>query len=635
MNRFKRILSALVIAAMALSLMPTFASATVGDSIVYDFNESTDASYSATSVTSYTDAEKGWMYYDMTAGKAAAYLPSYNPNYIQITSSVGQYFAIKIKVPESGKYDMSLVCYQHATIGGSADMYLLPGTTKQENIAALIETAETVNGNDVLFYADKNTYPTTLNVAFDYQILAGEYVLVFKATGISPYMTNATHISKQYAYMYPATLTLTKTAEAEDDGEVTPPEEEKKDPITLTFNNGTVSGDNQTYMNALASSSDDFSIVAAETMGEAQGAQYSRANAINLMFRAKAGTSQQNYFKMIGNETDANAGKFTVQANNIPAGTYKVDLNVTDNARGIGAYVYVGNKYVGFCDTYKSDREWGANPADTDTKEIGYVTIVDEDNNAETTNTVKIAICSAAIDASSTTSNYLTLKSITFTPVDAIPAYGDLTYEVTGATAAGDGYTVENNTTLSLTAMLSGKHLNGYKLDGAEDADNCIRVTSSDSAVVSVTDTKAALDSAKIYASDYKPVYTLTALKSNASADITVEAIVDGIPVAFESFKVTVAKSDADEYEAEAVFAWGTTLPSELSGKVTVSEKDGGTVNAGEITASKGATYTFKATEEITVGEITYKFIGWKRGTTSNGAAAFISYEPEDEYTVW
>lgn len=661
MKKFKRILSAILIAAMALSLMPTFASAAVGDTYTYVFNPNQDDEtvFSSTAFTwenTVSSAVTGITPWEYISGYGFATNMPQTQNWgdgkakdVLLKDKNGDtyyYAAFKLQIPETGVYS-SKMTYTAYKLSGSVELYLLPGnielkfdgTDDFNSYSAYKLTDDAVSLNTSLFntettkYACEHSLTKSVTISSENEVGndgAGR-VFVIRST-VKPTGSRSND--------YVTSLTLTKTAEAEDDGEVTPPEEDEEAPITLTFNNETVdTGDNQKSMNALktASTNTDFTIVAYKTMGTAAGNQYTRSNAVNLNFRysSKSAKNWLYFLKNTEEVEDNNAGKFTVQANNIPAGTYKVDFNVTNNDRGAGVYLYVDENYVGYCDTYKNDRSWNANPSDTDTKEIGYITVVDEDSDAETTNTVEIAICSASIDASSTTSNYLTLKSITFTPVDEIPDYGDLTYEVTGATAAGDGYTVENNTTLSLSAMLSGKHLNGYTLDGTKDNNNYIKVSSSDESIVSVTDTNAALDSEAIYASGYKPVYTLTAHKSNASATITVEAIVDGDCVAEKTFTVSVAKSDTDEYNSEATFAWGTTLPDSLKDKVTVTEKDGASVSAGEITASKGTTYVLSAEPEISDGDTTYKFIGWKRGATGSGAVAFIGYEVEDEYTVW
>ena len=653
MNKFKRILSVILIAAMALSLMPTFASAEVGDTYTYLFNPkavgndatATEYAEDATFTYDYTmtkDDEENVTYYPWKyvaasgGGTIVTYLLGTTSYCMRVIGTTNKYWALAlaVKIPESGtfKAELNSNLYKYS---GSIDAYLLPAEISADNysLPENIEEYEEykLNTSEINLNSSSTAYNQTFEITTNQKIVAEkndeERLLIFAAKTL---VANS-KATGQVNNIYINNLTLTKTADAEEGGDVIPPaKEEKKDPITLTFNKDTVTvGSEKVFNTFSANEGQNFGFVS-EKSSSTSGSSSSIQTYGLLMNSLRAGGTGKNWLN--ANETsDPNAGRLTISANDIPAGMYKLSAGVHNFTRGSGVYYYVNDEYVGYDNAYAAS---GTYNDDVTTEEtIGYITITDKDNNADTQNPVEISLCTAAVDYI-TNANLYVLRSITFTPVDEIPDYGELECTVDG-TATKESYEIENGGTLSLSAMLSGKHLNGYKLDGEADNQNCIKVTSSNPTAVSVTDTEAALDRAKIYASDYKPVYTLTALKSNASATITVEAIVDGASVASKSFEVNVAKSDADAYEADAVFAWGTNLPSELSGNVTVSEKDGATVNAGEITASKGTTYTFKATEEITVGEITYKFIGWKRGTTSNGAAAFISYEPEDEYTVW
>lgn len=649
MNRFKRILSALVIAAMALSLMPTFASAEVGDTYTYHFNPTETHELANQSSYTYEYTKK------VTDGGTILYYPwrfladrglnSNDPRddkmsityCMQVRGNTNQVWALAIalKLPDKGEFTAKLSAYKYSA-SGSIDIYLLPESISVNDYSLPSDVASE--------YADYklNSFPINLNgsgvdiidVTTSQSVVADkqdeERVLVIACNEfVSGVVENS---SNNYCQVYLESLTLTKTADAEEGGDVIPPaEEEKKDPITLTFNKDTVTvGTSKVFNSFSAKEGQNFWFVS-EKSSSTSGNSSSIQTYGLLMNSLRAGGTGKNRLNA-DKTTDPNVGRLTISANDIPAGMYKLSAGVHNFTRGSGVYYYVNDEYVGYDNAYAAS---GAYNDDVTTEEtIGYITITDKDNNADTQNPVEISLCTAAVDYI-TNANLYVLRSITFTPVDEIPDYGELECTVDG-TATKESYEIENGGTLSLSAMLSGKHLNGYKLDGEADNQNCIKVTSSNPTAVSVTDTEAALDSVKIYASDYKPVYTLTALKSNASADITVEAIVDGKSIASKKFTVLVAKSDADAYEPSASFAWGTTLPSVLvAGNVSVAEKDGVPVNVGSITASKGTTYTLSAKNEIVDGDSTYKFIGWKRGTTGNGASAFIGYETEDEYTVW
>lgn len=413
---------------------------------------------------------------------------------------------------------------------------------------------------------------------------------------------------------------------------------------SLAFNSTTVSAGTDTKdMSAMtATDKANFSIVAGKTMGVAAARHYQRSNAVHLLYRKT--TTGKNWLSHVNDESytdDNNAGRLTIQANHIPAGTYKVDLSAIEHARGAGVYLYVDGKYVGVRDTYDTTNTYSNSIlVDATTETIGYVTISDSDDDATNANPVEISICSANIDSPASNNCIFVLTGITFEQVENAPAVNTLSYSVknadgTAATANTLGtYEVENGSTLNVSAMLDGKHLNGYTVDGAEDTQNYIRVKSNN-ANVTVTDTKAALKSASIVASDYQPVYTVKALKSNAQATITVEAIVGGEVAASESFAVNVAASDLDYFEDSANYAYGANY-SELNSYVSV-----GSVAAGNIGSdAKGKELALSATEEVTIGDATYKFVGWKRGgagavTDALSFTSYISSEAETTFTLW
>lgn len=413
---------------------------------------------------------------------------------------------------------------------------------------------------------------------------------------------------------------------------------------SLAFNSTTVSAGADTKdMSAMtATDKANFSIVAGKTMGVAAARHYQRSNAVHLLYRKT--TTGKNWLSHVNDESytdDNNAGRLTIQANHIPAGTYKVDLSAIEHARGAGVYLYVGGKYVGVRDTYDTTNAYSNGIlVDATTETIGYVTISDSDDDATNANPVEISICSANIDSPASNNNIFVLTGITFEQVENAPAVNTLSYSVknadgTAATANTLGtYEVENGSTLNVSAMLDGKHLNGYTVDGAEDTQNYIRVKSNN-ANVTVTDTKAALTSASIVASDYQPVYTVKALKSNAQATITVEAIVGGEVAASKSFAVSVAASDLDYFEDSANYAYGANY-SELNSYVSV-----GSVAAGNIGSdAKGKELALSAEKEVVIEDATYKFVGWKRGgagavTDALSFTSYISSEAETTFTLW
>ena len=658
MKKSKRILSVILIAAMALSLMPTFASADGTTSYTYMFNpkelqNGTDLKGYTYNDTAVYDTDGTSLLYHPWSYIEGKYVGSLYPQSycsssfygMQVTANTSGnmwWAAFKIQVPEIGSYTAKLEYMQHSN-SGSVNVYILPANTAYSTVTDFsAEFADyKLNKNGALSLCGVGTTDRNANTE---DKLTGEItttaanedcILLFETVGFSTADTTKT---KNACYI--KSLTLTKTAD-EEGGEVTPPEEEeKKDPITLTFDTKTITSVAGVLSTLSAAEGGNFEFVQNKS-SSATTTKNSKVSSYGLLLSTfRADGVNKNYLSRITDSdymaietNDKFPGRLTISAKNIPAGTYKLSAGVHNFTRGCGVYYYVNDEYVGFDNAYSATGSFDDKDVTTE-ETIGYITILDSDNDSSTANPVEISLCSAAVDYESSANLYV-LRNITFTPVEEIPSYGELDCTVDGE-AAKTSYSVANGDVLSVSAMLSAKHLNGYNLDGTKDSENYIKITSSNPEVISVTDTEAALDSAKIYASGYKPVYTLTALRSNASAIITVEAIVDGKSIASKEFTVLVAKSDADTYEPSASFAWGTTLPSMLvAGNVSVAEKDGVPVNVGSITASKGTTYTLSAKNEIVDGDTTYKFIGWKRGVTSNGAAAFIGYETEDEYTVW
>ncbi len=169
-------------------------------------NYTNTTGYAANVVTDYATSKDTWIYFAKTSGTAYGYLKKY----IEIKSDVGEYFAIKMKVPRNGIYDVSLTQYLHAANGGYIDLYLLPGDTAKTDIPGLLIDDNKLNEEAIRGFAEANTQDSTTKVTTEQEIAAGEYVFVFYAASLRDNGTGTT------AWMYPAAITLEGVATAEE-----------------------------------------------------------------------------------------------------------------------------------------------------------------------------------------------------------------------------------------------------------------------------------------------------------------------------------------------------------------------------------------------------------------------------------
>ncbi|MBR2181001.1 MAG: hypothetical protein IJ949_03825 [Oscillospiraceae bacterium] len=207
----KRFISLILALSMAISLFPAISAEPAGDEIKYTYNlnpgiqnNNNTTGYSAQLVKDYATTGNTWIYFTKTAGTAYGIYKKY----IEIKSDVGEYFAIKMKVPRDGIYDISFTQYLHAANGGYIDVYLLSGDTAKADIAAGLIDKNKLNKAPIRGFAETNTADSIAAVCSDRQISAGEYVFIFKASALGDNGSGTT------AWMYPAVITLSGVATA-------------------------------------------------------------------------------------------------------------------------------------------------------------------------------------------------------------------------------------------------------------------------------------------------------------------------------------------------------------------------------------------------------------------------------------
>ena len=120
-----------------------------------------------------------WYAYTGTYNKTSA--PAWNAGSANFYLSANEYAAYKINIPEMGFYNVKLE-YRVRTGGGTANMYLLPGDTKEENIETVVESTTPFISNVNFLYSNyENTNDKALlnlEKSFDAKS-AGEYIVVW------------------------------------------------------------------------------------------------------------------------------------------------------------------------------------------------------------------------------------------------------------------------------------------------------------------------------------------------------------------------------------------------------------------------------------------------------------------------
>ena len=227
MKKLNRILGFIIVAAIILSLLPTFATAAVGDSYTYHFNPT-----GADSTTAYTDTSHS---YETTVKNSAgesvyapwAYVRKYNittgypqPDTLKapamyVRGNANWWLALKIQIPESGIYDAKLSYTSYKACGG-INIYLIPVTMElPSGYCAFSEDYADyqLNENVVSLYASSTKGNQSIEITTKRDITASEdgaeFYLVFQVAKSSGEYGSSS--DARYAYL--EGLTLTKTAD--------------------------------------------------------------------------------------------------------------------------------------------------------------------------------------------------------------------------------------------------------------------------------------------------------------------------------------------------------------------------------------------------------------------------------------
>jgi len=226
-NMPRKLLSVLLAVCMIAGMLPTFATAAVGDSYTYHFNpteEDTSTAYNATShsyeTTVKNTAEESvyapWAYvkkYNTTGGYPKP--DKLKVPAMEVRGKENWWLALKIQVPESGVYDAKLL-YTTYKANGGINIYLLPGTA--ELPAGACDFSESyadyqLNTDVVSLYASSAKGNQSAEITTKKDITASkdgaEFYLVFQAVKSSKEYGS----SSDAYYAFLESLTLTKTAE--------------------------------------------------------------------------------------------------------------------------------------------------------------------------------------------------------------------------------------------------------------------------------------------------------------------------------------------------------------------------------------------------------------------------------------
>ncbi|MBQ2742285.1 MAG: Ig-like domain-containing protein, partial [Oscillospiraceae bacterium] len=122
-----------------------------------------------------------WFDYTGTYGGTT---PSWNSQTARFMLKIGQYAAYKINVPAKGFYNVTLEYLVSEGDNSKADMYLLPGNTKKEDIVTALESVDPVFGDVDFLYSNHQGVSAgdilTYETGFDAKT-AGEYLVVWKS----------------------------------------------------------------------------------------------------------------------------------------------------------------------------------------------------------------------------------------------------------------------------------------------------------------------------------------------------------------------------------------------------------------------------------------------------------------------
>lgn len=702
MKKLNRILGFIIVTAMVLSLLPTFATAAVGDKYIYVLNPKKLANATAydTSELTFdnttTDSNGAaianaapWDYqrkYNESGDLRSVVSGSYYWMEIGGASNKTCWVAIDIKVPEAGTYTVDLQFRRHANSGGLI-IYNLPQTTltssasqtfDSEDVLATLDlgvdsssaynnailedigTIETSQPNEVRTIVFKTNgmatgkssnivYLESLDITKIADPTAGGeeeqptmYTVAYASGDAAVTAPEAREVESGTEIDLPAALSREGyTFDGWNDGTTTYPAggkytvsaavtftaqwtenvvvEPTGGPVTLVFNNKTLSNgpniEDTTYEGGT-----DYTAFFIDTANSDEG--LARSTARGYRAYLDMGNTYTNWLKS-GNAK----GCLTFTTSAITeAGYYKVNYQAVNTARPIITYVYINGKYAGVYDAQEVSTEAKAEARDLNTVYI---------NPSENGGKVDIQLRVAANYGVANTP-YMMPAQITLTPVkNEAFSYENAKVECEVPT------TVEGSVTISPVVKLANGEVfdfNNYTIEGTEDTTdtyltvsvgngNCLKTEKTVDLKnnAQVLENKAALNK-----------WTITSVKSGDTT-VTISGKINGTAFS-KAYPISVPKTDVEYFESMASYGFGTNY-SELNSYVSV-----GTVSAGNVgSATKGTKLTLAAQKEVEIEGATYKFVGWKRGGTSEdesikdtfASSSYISFSDEDTLTLW
>ena len=203
----KRLISLILVLAMAISLLPTMSfAAEEGEIITYSLVPNGETDKGKTIDTfDYTSTNNMWEYFG--ASNNVETITGYDSRcgyYLKVSGAVGTWVAIKINIADAGKYN---IAYNYSGTNGNGTNYpgdgsvhIFPGDTALTAVPALLEAKSELAYSEskrVTSNFKTGSIPlTTRSASADIELASGEYVVVFYVA--SAVIENAGNIGKIY-----------------------------------------------------------------------------------------------------------------------------------------------------------------------------------------------------------------------------------------------------------------------------------------------------------------------------------------------------------------------------------------------------------------------------------------------------
>jgi len=150
--------------------------------IVYDMTPEGFANSTKLNTITYAETDNTWQYFSdyNGSGKYLTLNTSYGYLYLAAYGGYNGWVALKIRVPEAGKYGINLTSGKRLSGASKVGMYILPGDTARGQISALTAAGTGLVTDEINCYATSNTKATESYVGTYNFKEAGEYIVVYK-----------------------------------------------------------------------------------------------------------------------------------------------------------------------------------------------------------------------------------------------------------------------------------------------------------------------------------------------------------------------------------------------------------------------------------------------------------------------